>query len=816
MNIKPVITDLQNNGPICEGGQIDLTATATAGVSYQWSGPAFTSVIDNPVLVNVTKAMEGSYSLVVSLNGCASDPATTIVAVINRPVKPIISSNSPICEGDDVNLFTDAVAGATYEWKGPDGWVSGDQNPVRTSATQLMSGVYTTQIIANGCQSEIAQIEVRVENCNCPIDNNSITDPTISAFCEGQVSQLLTGSDAVPNDGEYLWLYSNDNVIYKAAGGTNTDRDYLVSNLPVGDHYFRRQFTTTSGIVCTEVTNTLHLIVNPIPDAPLVSNNGPVCPGEDVEITASLISGATYQWQGPGGFVSNNTTVTLPKVDAGDAGQYTILATVNGCQSSPANTTVVLKDVPEALNAADGGDYSVYLVLDGCQGEPASIKVNTKDCSCVIGNNSVIMPGSNDFCEKVENIVLDGPAANPTGGQYEWQYSLNGGNFNQANGNSNMEDYTIVSLGEGSHAFRRIYSTVGQNACSDTSNWVEFLVRPNPAVANISVSGGICEGETLNLSATSVPGAIYSWTGPNQFSSNQQNPVIVNPETIASGTYTLVVQIPGCTAKQATENVVVKPSPETPQIVDAITVCEGEDIEIAPTQLAGASYTWGGPNNYSSTGKDLLINGIGVNQAGSYNVVVNLNGCLSAAEIVDITVNAKPQPPVVQTNNTLCEGEDLLFNSNATAGDNITWTGPNAWTSNVFNPSLTEVNVLQSGTYSAKITRNGCVSDDYNFDIVVNAKPAAPSISNNGPVCEGKELVLSATNIDGVTFLWTGPNGFTSNEQNPVINAIDSLGAGQYRLIVTKNGCDSEVAAMDVEIKNCACYIEDNSISIVL
>ncbi len=859
VNIKPVITDIQNNGPLCEGGQIELTATATAGVSYEWTGPAFTSVIDNPVLANVTKAMEGNYTLVVKLNGCASDPASTTVAVINRPTKPIISSNNPVCEGDDVNLFTDAVSGATYEWKGPDGWVSGDQNPVRTNATQLMSGVYTAQLVVNGCQSEIAQIEVRVENCNCPIDNNTITDPSISAFCEGQVSQLLTGSDAVPNDGEYLWLYSNDNVIFKAAGGTNTNRDYLVSNLPVGDHYFRRQFTTTSGIVCTEVTNTLHLIVNPIPDAPIVSNNGPVCPGEDVEITASQISGATYQWQGPGGFVSNNSTVTLPKVDAADAGQYIILATVNGCQSAPANTTVALKDVPEALNinsngiacwgenielsvdeiigatyywtgpngfvsndqkpvitnisAADGGDYSVYLVVDGCQGEPASIKVNTKDCSCVINNNSVIMPGNNDFCEKVENIVLDGPPANPTGGQYEWQYSLNGGNFNQANGNSNMEDYTIVSLGEGNHAFRRIYSTVGQNACSDTSNWVEFLVRPNPAVANISVTGGTCEGETLNLTATSVPGALYSWTGPNQFSSNLQNPVIVSPETIASGTYTLVVQIPGCTAKQATEDVVVKPRPESPQIVDAITVCEGEDIEIAPTQLAGASYSWGGPNNYTSTGKDLLINGIGVNQAGSYNVVVNLNGCLSTAEIVDITVNAKPQPPVVQTNNTLCEGEELLFNSNATAGDNITWTGPNGWTSNVFNPSIPAVNVLQSGTYTAKITRKGCVSDDYNFDIVVNAKPAAPSISNNGPVCEGKELVLNATNIAGVTFLWTGPNGFTSNEQNPVINAIDSLGAGQYRLIVIKNGCESEVAAMDVEIKNCACYIEDNSIS---
>lgn len=859
VNQKPVISSIQNNGPLCEGSQIELTATTTAGVTYQWSGPSFTSVLDNPVLLNSSKAMEGVYTLVVKINGCESDPASTSVSVLDRPNKPQISSNSPVCEGDDVNLFTNTVANASYEWKGPDAWVSVDQNPIRTNATQLMGGIYTLSIVVDGCESEVSQIEVRVENCNCPIDNNTIAEPNITTFCEGQVNQLLTGTDAVPNDGEYLWLYSNDNVVFKAANGTNTGRDYLVSNLPTGDHYFRRQFTTTSGIVCSEITNTLHLVVNPLPDAPIVSNNGPVCPGEDIELSADAIPGASYQWQGPGGFTSVGATVLLPKIDGADAGSYTVMATVNGCQSTPASTLVALKDVPEALNVssngtacwgedielsveeisgalyywtgpngftsndprpiitnisvANGGDYSVYLVLDGCQGDPASIKVNTKDCSCAIDNNSVIMPGNNDFCEKVENVVLDGPPANPSGGQYEWQYSVNGGNFNQANGNSNMEDYTIVLLGEGSHAFRRIYTTTGQNACSDTSNWVEFLVRPNPAVANISVSGGNCEGETLNLSAASVPGAVYNWTGPNQFSSNLQNPVIVNPATLASGTYTLKVQIPGCTVKEATQMVVVKPTPEAPQIVDEITVCEGENVEIIPALQTGASYSWEGPVNYTSSDKDLVINGILMSQGGNYQVVVSLDGCVSAAAVVDINVNAKPQPPLVQANNTLCEGDALVFNSNAVATDNINWTGPNGWTSNEISPTIAGVSVLQSGKYDAEITRNGCKSDKVSFDITVNAKPAVPSISNNGPVCEGKELVLSAGNISGATYLWTGPNGFSSNEQNPVINAIDSLGAGQYKLIVTKDGCESEVAAMDVEIKNCACYIEDNSIS---
>ena len=127
-----------------------------------------------------------------------------------------------------------------------------------------------------------------------------------------------------------------------------------------------------------------------------------------------------------------------------------------------------------------------------------------------------------------------------------------------------MEDYTIVLLGEGSHAFRRIYSTTGQNVCSDTSNWVTLLVRPNPTVANFSVVGGICEGDALSFTAQTVPGANYSWTGPNGFVSNQQNPTITSTTSGASGAYTLKVQIPGCTSKETSQNVVVKPTPATP------------------------------------------------------------------------------------------------------------------------------------------------------------------------------------------------------------------------------------------------------------
>ena len=68
-------------------------------------------------------------------------------------------------------------------------------------------------------------------------------------------------------------------------------------------------------------------------------------------------------------------------------------------------------------------------------------------------------------------------------------------------------------------------------------------------------------GSTINLSAPSVAGATYSWTGPNGFSSALQNPTIPNATVAMAGTYSLTVTVSGCTSLPGTTNVVVTGAP---------------------------------------------------------------------------------------------------------------------------------------------------------------------------------------------------------------------------------------------------------------
>ncbi|MDR0829957.1 MAG: immunoglobulin domain-containing protein [Prevotellaceae bacterium] len=62
-----------------------------------------------------------------------------------------------------------------------------------------------------------------------------------------------------------------------------------------------------------------------------------------------------------------------------------------------------------------------------------------------------------------------------------------------------------------------------------------------------------------------------------------------------------------------------------------------------------------------------------------------------------------------------------------------------------------------------------------------------PPASNNGPLCVGDTLQLTAqtSNVAGAVYNWTGPNGFTSNLQNPTINSVTTASAGVYSLIIT-------------------------------
>ena len=76
-------------------------------------------------------------------------------------------------------------------------------------------------------------------------------------------------------------------------------------------------------------------------------------------------------------------------------------------------------------------------------------------------------------------------------------------------------------------------------------------------------------------------------------------------------------------------------------------------------------------------------------------------------------------------------------------------------------------------------------------------------VSSNSPVCENSSILLQAQSQMAELYFWTGPNGFTSTDQNVEIGSASINDAGTYSLVVTNNECKSVSSSLTIAIKKC-------------
>ncbi len=66
--------------------------------------------------------------------------------------------------------------------------------------------------------------------------------------------------------------------------------------------------------------------------------------------------------------------------------------------------------------------------------------------------------------------------------------------------------------------------------------------------------------------------------------------------------------------------------------------------------------------------------------------------------------------------------------------------------------------------------------------LCINFTAFSQQVSSNSPICLGNSLELKASS--GKTFVWKGPNGFTSSQQNPIIEKTTLDNAGSYSVTI--------------------------------
>jgi gliding motility-associated-like protein len=291
-------------------------------------------------------------------------------------------------------------------------------------------------------------------------------------------------------------------------------------------------------------------------------------------------------------------------------------------------------------------------------------------------------------------------------------------------------------------------------------------------------------------------------------------------------TYFLSITVNGCTSPQASSVVVVNPVPAAPTAGSNSPLCAGDDLNLTASFIATATYNWSGPGGFTTTGQNPTINGVTTAAAGTYSVTATVSGCTSTAATTSVVVNSAPVAPTAGSNSPVCVGGNINLTASGITSATYSWSGPNGFSSSLQNPVVSGVSLSEAGVYSVTATVSGCTGAAGTTTVVVNTPPAAPTAGNNGPVCEGSNLGLTASLIPTATYTWTGPNGFTSNFQNPNVLSATTAATGVYTVIATVGGCASAPATTSAivnatpvfsagaETNPTACLVADGTITL--
>lgn len=366
----------------------------------------------------------------------------------------------------------------------------------------------------------------------------------------------------------------------------------------------------------------------------------------------------------------------------------------------------------------------------------------------------------------------------------------------------------------------RVYSS--KYGCKSYTDSVQVnVLKVVPSVAlNTGLTDTICNGDTVNFAATPTNGGTspsYLW---------QKNGVSVSSGSAYFSTSTLTdkdtIKVTMVSSAQCANPsvvtkktlMIVKPLPVKPTASSNSPVCNTDAIALRATpSSSGATYQWRGPASYSSTLQNPTIASADSFKAGAYVVYAVLNGCVSATDTDTVVVNPSVLASVslgFSPSDTICAGQTLTFTAtpvNGGATPAYQWYRNGTLVSGVTGPTYA-ADTLSNGdgiicVLASSLACPRPVTVSYSTTVTVKPLPEIIGILSNSPLCSSDTLKLRAiSSIGGSTFSWTGPVGFTSTQQNPVIAPIDSSRTGSYNATATYNGCVSMPANVDVSVVN--------------
>lgn len=168
-------------------------------------------------------------------------------------------------------------------------------------------------------------------------------------------------------------------------------------------------------------------------------------------------------------------------------------------------------------------------------------------------------------------------------------------------------------------------------------------------------------------------------------------------------------------------------------------------------------------------------------EKGTYKIKIVSSSPAVESNTIDIVIEEAGAPVITADKLSNCAGE--VFNLSSTGCD----AGTVKWSNNEEGRRLS-IALENAATFTAVCSVLGCKNSEASNEVALQVTKVTATASNTGPFYIGESIKLSSSG--GTKYAWTGPDSFTSSEQNPtILNAALTMG-GVYSVLVTDaNNC---------------------------
>ncbi|MFN4235096.1 MAG: immunoglobulin domain-containing protein [Bacteroidia bacterium] len=451
----------------------------------------------------------------------------------------------------------------------------------------------------------------------------------------------------------------------------------------------------------------------------------------------------------------------------------------------------------QGLHLALNNRNDVY-VLTQLEGNNGTIDINPN-----AGNQTVNMQFNDILIQKLDS-----------NGIYQYGHIFADGNayprgINTWNTNNVYISGDLESAGNfDSDPTNGIFNLTGYGS---NATGINVVLNDCSAPLNITNNSPVCSANAINLSAPSISGASYNWSGPNSFTSTSNTVNISNAQAINAGTYILNTTVNGCVYPTVQTNVTVNNNTAITAQPSNVTICSGNTLTLSVTATGTSlSYQWrkNGVNITGATNATYTVTNANSTHSGNYDVIVSgtCGSITSSVAVVDIQ-NFLPAPGPYTGPTTFCQNVATTISVPALPGaTSYTWTLPGGWSGSSTTNTITVTTPFSGGGGIISVRgNNSCgLGNVLNINVFSSVNLSSiGTISGNTTICANTTQTYSVSSVTGATsYTWILPSGWSGSSTTNSISVNAGTNSDTIKVFASNSCSNSNVSSLFVNVNN--------------